>query len=183
MIAKPSQKSREDYNTEATQWFIVSDLGLTAFSGDDGVHAFVRSLADTNRSAGVNVRLIARNNEVLGTAKTDARRPRQVRRRPGARRRRPAAGHCWWPKAPAATTPSSTSPRAAFDLTDRGVKGRASPGPLDVFVYTERGVYRPGETVHITALRARCRTARPRPLPVTLIVDAARTASSTRATR
>ncbi|MEE9546388.1 MAG: alpha-2-macroglobulin family protein, partial [Hyphomicrobium sp.] len=29
-IAKPTQKSRDDYYSEATQWFIVSDLGLTA---------------------------------------------------------------------------------------------------------------------------------------------------------
>ena len=41
----------------ATQWFIVSDLGLTAFSGNDGVHAFVRSLADRQPFAGVNVKL------------------------------------------------------------------------------------------------------------------------------
>ena len=72
MIAKPTQKSREEYNPDATQWFIVSDLGLTAFSGDDGVHAFVRSLASADPSADVNVKLIARNNEVLGTAKSDA---------------------------------------------------------------------------------------------------------------
>jgi len=29
------------------QWFIVSDLGLTAFSGNDGIHVFVNSLAST----------------------------------------------------------------------------------------------------------------------------------------
>ena len=40
----------------------------------------------------------------------------------------------------------------AFDLTDRGVSGRPVPAGLDAFVYTERGVYRSGETVHITAL-------------------------------
>ena len=40
----------------------------------------------------------------------------------------------------------------AFDLTDRGVDGRASPGPVDAFVYAERGVYRRGETVHATVL-------------------------------
>src|SRR5690606_37839822 len=32
---------------QAAQWFVVSDLGLTAFTGDDGLHAFVRSLAST----------------------------------------------------------------------------------------------------------------------------------------
>ena len=40
----------------------------------------------------------------------------------------------------------------AFDLSDRGVKGRDAPGPLDAYLYTERGVYRPGEEVNITAL-------------------------------
>ena len=34
---------------------------------------------------------------------------------------------------------------AAFDLTDRGVKGREQPGPLDGYVYADRGVYRLGE--------------------------------------
>src|SRR4029078_5374724 len=40
----------------------------------------------------------------------------------------------------------------AFDLTDRGVAGRAVTTGLDAFVYTERGVYRTGETVHLTTL-------------------------------
>jgi uncharacterized protein YfaS (alpha-2-macroglobulin family) len=42
--------------------------------------------------------------------------------------------------------------RPAFDLTDRGVGGRASPGPVDAYLYTERGVYRPGETVQSVAM-------------------------------
>ena len=40
----------------------------------------------------------------------------------------------------------------AFDLTDRGVGGRPAPNGLDAFVYAERGVYRSGETVYLTAL-------------------------------
>src|SRR5204863_103844 len=40
----------------------------------------------------------------------------------------------------------------AFDLSDRGVSGRAVPAGLDAFVYAERGVYRSGETVQVTAL-------------------------------
>ena len=168
MIAKPSQKSREDYNTEATQWFIVSDLGLTAFSGDDGVHAFVRSLAETSPSADVNVKLIARNNEVLGTAKTDARGYAKF----DAGLARGEGG-----LQPALLMAESASGEyafldltsGAFDLTDRGVKGRETPGPLDGFVYTERGVYRPGEDVHIAAL-VRDAAGKAATLPVTLIV-------------
>ena len=51
----------------------------------------------------------------------------------------------------------------AFDFSDRGVTGRTVPAGLDAFVYTERGVYRTGETVHVTALlRDRARRRRPR---------------------
>lgn len=168
MIAKPSQKSRNDYGTEATQWFIVSDLGLTAFSGDDGVHAFVRSLADATASDAVTVKLIARNNEVLGTTKTDAR---------GYARFEAGLARGEGGLQPAMLVAESASGEyafldltsGAFDLTDRGVKGRETPGPLDGFVYTERGVYRPGEDVHVAAL-VRDAAGKAATLPVTLIV-------------
>ena len=55
----------------ATQWFIVSDLGVTAFSGNDGIHVFVNSLASTAAVGQAEVRLLARNNEILATRKTD----------------------------------------------------------------------------------------------------------------
>ena len=42
--------------------------------------------------------------------------------------------------------------KPAFDLSDRGVTGRPASGPLDLFATSERGVYRPGETVFLTAL-------------------------------
>ena len=42
--------------------------------------------------------------------------------------------------------------KAAFDLSDRGIEGRDQPGPVDAFLYTERGVYRPGETVQLMAM-------------------------------
>ena len=41
---------------------------------------------------------------------------------------------------------------AAFDLSDRGVAGMPHPGPLDAYVWFDRGIYRPGETVQVMAL-------------------------------
>jgi alpha-2-macroglobulin len=151
----------------ATQWFIVSDLGLTAINGDDGVHAFVRSLATTAPVATTGIRLIARNNEVLATAKTDARG--HVRFDPALLR---GAGG----QAPAVLVAETDAgdyafldmAAAAFDLTDRGVSGRAEPGPVDGFAYADRGVYRPGETVHLTTL-VRTHDGSASPVPVTLI--------------
>jgi alpha-2-macroglobulin len=168
MIAKPTQKTRESYYQEATQWFIVSDLGLTAFSGSDGVHAFVRSLAKSTPTADVKVKLIARNNEVLGTAGTDAagyaRFDAALARGEGGLQ--PALLVAETDAGEYAFLDLTTG---AFDLTDRGVKGREAPGPIDGYLYTERGVYRPGEDVHITGL-VRDATGNAASLPVTLIV-------------
>ena len=74
MVARPhgSQPDDEDYSPRATQWFVVSDLGLTAFKGKDGVHALVRSLATAEPLPNVEIRLVARNNDVLATKSTDA---------------------------------------------------------------------------------------------------------------
>src|SRR3982074_3344296 len=71
MTAAAKGPGSDDDGSLATQWFIVSDLGLTAFSGNDGIHVFVNSLATTDAVAKAEVRLVARNNEILATRKTD----------------------------------------------------------------------------------------------------------------
>ncbi len=72
VITVRAELSTDEWGNLATQWFVVSDLGLTALSGDDGVHAIVRSLSTAAPAANVKVRLIAINNDVLGEATTDA---------------------------------------------------------------------------------------------------------------
>ena len=62
--------SGDDDGTLATQWFIVSDMGLTAFSGNDGIHVFVNSPASTEAVAKAEVRLVAQQRD-LATRKTD----------------------------------------------------------------------------------------------------------------
>lgn len=165
----PTANSDDDGQL-ATQWFIVSDLGLTAFSGNDGVHVFVNSLASTDPLANTEVRLIARNNEVLATRKTDA------------------SGHVLFESglargegglSPALLTASSDKAdyaflslkTNAFDLSDRGVAGRAVPAGADAFVYAERGVYRSGETVHLTSLLRDGQGVAMTASPMTLVVE------------
>src|SRR5580704_3650146 len=73
MAARPAGPKADDtYEELATQWFIVSDLGLAAMSGSDGIAVFVNSLATAAFKSGIEVRLLARNNEVLATKTTDA---------------------------------------------------------------------------------------------------------------
>jgi len=45
VTASPKGAISEDYDQLATQWFIVSDLGLTAYSTHNGIDLFVHSLA------------------------------------------------------------------------------------------------------------------------------------------
>jgi uncharacterized protein YfaS (alpha-2-macroglobulin family) len=172
MVAQPRELKNlaNDSDSLATQWFIVSDLGLTAFSGNDGIHVFVNSLATTQPKGGIVLRLISRGNEVLATSRTDAH---------GQALFAPALADGEGGAAPAlisATDPSGdyaflslTTP--AFDLTDRGVGGRPSPHGLDAFVYAERGVYRSGETAHITALLRDARGEAALGVPLTFVVE------------
>ena len=143
--------SGDDDGTLATQWFIVSDMGLTAFSGNDGIHVFVNSLASTAAVAKAEVRLVARNNEILATRKTDD--AGHVLFEAGLARGEgglsPALLTVMSDKADYAFLSLKTN---AFDLTDRGVSGRVVPPGADAFVYAERGVYRSNETVYLTAL-------------------------------
>ncbi len=60
---------------------------------------------------------------------------------------------------------------SAFDLSDRGVAGRPAPDGLDAFVYTERGVYRTGEAVEVTALLRDARGIAAPSVPLTLVVE------------
>lgn len=149
--AGDSGSADDDYGERSTQWFVVSDLGLTALSGNDGLTAIVRSLGSAKPAGDVELRLVARSNEVLATVKTDASGTAHF-----------DAGLV---KGKDGYAPALLIARAgdgdyaflslkdqAFDLTDRGVGGRASPSGLDAFVTPERGVYRSGETVHVTAL-------------------------------
>ena len=72
MTAQSSTVEVESYDNIATQWFVVSDLGLSTMSGKDGLHVGVRSIATAMPLADVEVRLIARNNEILASAKSNA---------------------------------------------------------------------------------------------------------------
>ncbi|SLN33405.1 alpha-2-macroglobulin family protein [Roseisalinus antarcticus] len=134
----------------ATQWFVLSDLGIATMQGVDGLTIMVRSLGDASATAGAEVTLVSRANAVLGTATTDAQGV--ARFDPGLTRGVGAAS-------PALVTVETGDDMAflsltdpAFDLSDRGVEGREPAPPIDVFLTTDRGAYRAGETIFATAL-------------------------------
>jgi alpha-2-macroglobulin len=148
--ANPADASADESVQLAAQWMVVSDLGLTAISSDDGVHALVQSLGSAGPLAGVELRLSARNNEVLAAKTTGA--DGRVDFDPGLSRGKGGSAPGLLVATLAGDYGFLSLAQNAFDLTDRGVAGRDPPAALDAFLYTERGVYRSGETVFATAL-------------------------------
>ena len=146
-VPEPKQGNEQ----RATQWFILSDIGLTTLQGTDGLTVFARDLGSAAPMVGLEVSLMAEANRVLDTVTTDA--TGVARFAPGLLRgtegSAPALVMAKRGEADLAFL-SLTDP--AFDLSDRGVAGRAPAGPLDAFVATDRGVYRAGDEIHVTAL-------------------------------
>jgi uncharacterized protein YfaS (alpha-2-macroglobulin family) len=178
MTAQPASKAPanpdegcEDscYESQATQWFVVSDIGLATLSGNDGLHVIARSLATAKPLPGLELRLIARNDEVLGRARTDDQ---------GLATLAPGLMRGTGGNTPTLLVAEAQDgdygfldlTKSPFDLSDRGVSGRPPAKPLDVYLVAERGVYRPGETVHLTALVRNPRAEAVAELPLTLIV-------------
>ena len=169
VITASPEVSADEWGPVATQWFVVSDLGVTTLSATDGIHVIVRSLATAAPVAGATVRLVATNNEILGEATSNA---------DGYARFEPGLARGSGGMAPQIVDVASDGDytfldiaRPPFDLTDRGVDGRAAPGSLDVFMTSERGIYRPGETVYLTALVRNARAEAVPGLPMTLVVE------------
>jgi uncharacterized protein YfaS (alpha-2-macroglobulin family) len=168
MTASAANAIAQEYDDKATQWFVVSDIGLTTYAGTDGLTVFARSLGSAKPIAGVDLQLLAKNNEVLGTAKTDA----DGRSTFTAGLMRGTAA-----MVPAVLTAQNNGQdyvfldmtRAGFDLSDRGVTGRPAPGAIDLLPWTERGIYRPGETVHASALARNVDASAIDNLPLTFV--------------
>ncbi|HVC51463.1 MAG TPA: MG2 domain-containing protein [Stellaceae bacterium] len=166
VVERDNAKDSDDAQL-ATNWVLVSNLGLTAYTGSGGMVLAVRSLADAKPVPGVTLRLYARNNSELTTVKTDAD---GLARIPGGLIHGNGGDSPFVAMAygPGGDFNFLEVGRAAFDLSDRGVSGRAMPGPVDAYLYTDRGIYRPGETVHLMALVRDDKADAATGLPVTL---------------
>lgn len=150
-LAVARNPDAKSWDAWASQWFLVSDIGLTSFQGDNALWVFARSLLNAAPQEGLEVRLLAKDNAVLATAKTDA------------------AGKASFDKA-VLRGPGGNAPRAllaygqagdfavldleapTLDLSDRPIAGRAPPAAVEAYLYSERGIYRPGEQVHLVGL-------------------------------
>jgi uncharacterized protein YfaS (alpha-2-macroglobulin family) len=140
-----------DSDQQATQWFVVSDIGITTFRGPDGLHIFSRSLTSGKPLHKTHITVIARNNRELATIETDQKGYAHIAEPTIAGEGGNHPSFIYASISGKEFTVLNLR-ETAFDFSDRGVTGRAPIGSIDAFIYCDRGIYRPGEKINITAL-------------------------------
>ena len=152
-LADAAALDREDREpgARAGRWLIVTDLAFTAYRGETGLDVVVRSLDTAEPVSGVEVQLIARSNEILATRRTgrDGRLRFDAPLMAGDEGDAPRVLTAYGPQGDFALLDLT---RAPVDVSDEPVSGRAPAGSVDGYVYLDRGIYRPGETVHASML-------------------------------
>lgn len=138
-------------SASSRRWIMLTDLAITAYQGEQGLDVTLRSLKDGRPVPETRVQLIARNNDVLAENVTDERGriafdgPLMAGRGNVA----PKMVLAYSAKGELAVLDLTRSP---VDLSEHSVGGRRIFGDIDSYLYTDRGIYRPGETVNLSAL-------------------------------
>ncbi len=147
----PKGSLEVDNPARAARWLIVTDLALTAYHGADGLQVTARSIDSARIAREVRLDLVARSNEILKSEKTDlfGRVKFSGALLRGEDAQQPRMVMAYDQNGDFAVLDLD---RASVDLSQYPVDGRSPPDGNDAFLYTERGIYRPGETVWMNAL-------------------------------
>lgn len=125
----------------------VTDLGISAKVAKNGVWAWVNSLRTAQPATNTEVVLYARNNQELGRGQTDAQGLVFI----------PLQENEATERDPTLVTAALGGDLSYLPLSEqvdlKGAEGDAYLGEgNEAFLFTDRGVYRPGEILHVKAL-------------------------------
>lgn len=145
----------------------ISDLAITAKRQQGGVWVWITSLSSGEPVAGASVTAMSYNNQALANAITDQRGLANL-----AIPDNHPDGAAWLVTAERAGDLAYLRldrQRPVSEQIDHA--GRQPPETYDVMLYTERGVYRPGESIHLTGLVRDRHGNTPDGLPLSVVVD------------
>lgn len=144
------QASKTDYEF-AMQWLVISDIGLSTLNGPDGLHITTRSLSTSKPLSNVKVVVLARNGRVLSSRTTNHNGYLHIQQNllNGKDSQQPALIYA---QRHDTDFTFINYTKEGFDFNDRGSEGRSPIKDADCYVYCERGVYRPGDTIKVVGL-------------------------------
>ncbi len=143
-------RSAEDYWVSDSRFISYSDIGLIARQGEEKIIVFANSIKTTESIQGLTINVYGANNQLLGTAPTNANGVAEV-----ALVQRKLKGF-----KPAIIVAKSAddftympfnSTRVNTSRFDVGGK-KNNPANFDTYIYAERDIYRPGETMNFSVL-------------------------------
>ena len=160
----PNNKNGEGTQpAQARRWIMFTDMALSAYTGQNALDVVVRSLKTAKVLPGMSVALVAQNGEDLGVTRTDASGratfAHSLLEGQGA-----ATAKMVMAYGPGGDLAVLDLARSPVDLSKQAAGGRQpggdssategrTPGAaVDGYIYADRGIYRPGETVRLVAL-------------------------------
>ena len=155
-------RAEKDEESEvASKIVYVSDLALSAKQADDATYVLVSSLLTAQPLSNVVVSVVSDCNSVIGTASTDASGVVRI----------PTPKDC---NAISVVAENRANGDASYlPLVQENRISDSSPGDgyvagnkCEGFVYTDRGIYRPGETVFCESILRKRNLKAPDPFPV-----------------
>ena len=143
--------ANKDRPANAYRWIMSTDMALASYRGKDGLTVSVRSIETAKLQRGVKLALIASNNDILSEQTTDAsgRVKFDAPMIKGIGASSPKMVMAYGKENDYAILDLQRSP---LDVSDFEVGGRYLSGEIDAYGFAERGVYRPGETAHLTVM-------------------------------
>lgn len=159
-------RSTKDYWISDKRYVSLSDIGLIAREGKEKILVFANSIKTAAALAGVNVMAYGANNQLLGTAATNAEgiaeitysRKEYTGFKPAMIIAKSADDFNYLPFS---TTRVNTS---RFEVGG----SRSNASGLDAFIYPERDIYRPGEKINFSVIIRDRQWKSPGELPVKL---------------
>jgi len=134
---------------------LVTDLGILVKKALDGAQdVFVQSIHSGNAVTGATVDVIGKNGLVAFSRPTDATGRAQFPRLDGLTRERAALMYVVRRGDDTSFLPLTRSDRG-LDLTRfdvGGVQNARIPDQLSAYLFSDRGLYRPGDTIHVAAI-------------------------------
>lgn len=143
-----SVNSNDEYYNHATKLVSISDIGLIMKTSENEVVVFANSIKTAEPMGGVEVSLISSNNQTIQTAKTDGK-GMAIFKEFKASKFRPAM-------ITAHTEDDfnylflegSQVETSRFDVEGK----RDNSSGFEAFIYGDRDIYRPGETLHFNTI-------------------------------
>lgn len=134
---------------QASKIISVSDIGLIARQSENQVLVFANSIESTQPLPGIKVNFISTNNQVVQTASTDQNGVAKFTGSP--RNKQFTIGMVSAQKGPDFNYMILERNRVETSRFEVGGL-RSNPAAYDAFIYGDRDIYRPGDTVHVNTI-------------------------------